>query len=402
MDFLITVIKTGLDNFARNKLRTFLTSLGILIGVASVVLLLALGTGLKNYIESQFESLGTNLLIVMPGKILQGGSFRSGPGGFGTIKFDERDVSKLKRVDGAEYVAPAFSKNVDISFSQKTENTDMYGTSEDMFIVRNLTVNIGRSFTKSDNNKRAKVAVMGPKIAEKLFSDPNTALGKKVTLGSQTFRIIGVLDSKGGGGFGGPDLDSFVYIPYKSGISFNPDKTFITLIIKAQNQTNIKTLKNEIETVLKNRYDEDDFSVIEQTEILKAITSIFAVLNSVLVLIGAISLIVGGIGIMNIMYVSVVERTKEIGIRRAIGATKQAILLQFLIESVLLSLTGGLGGLIVSYAITLIINQYFPAEISLMSVIIAFGVSTLIGVGFGVFPARSASNLSPIEAIRYE
>lgn len=172
--------------------------------------------------------------------------------------------------------------------------------------------------------------------------------------------------------------------------------------LKARSEEDIPAAKKEVEDALLKRYDDSDFSVVEQSEILNAVTSIFGVLNNILVLIGAISLVVGGIGIMNIMYVTVVERIKEIGIRRAIGATKRDILMQFLTESVLISLIGGIGGLAVAGGIVLLINQYFPAVINFTSVVLAVGVSTAVGVGFGVFPARKAANLSPIEAIRYE
>ncbi len=404
MQFFITTAKTAFANFKRNKIRTFLTSLGILIGVASVVLLMAVGTGLKNYIQNQFESLGTNLLTVMPGQLLQNGSFRSsgGPGTFNGVEFDERDVITLQRIRGARMVVPVFVKGITVSSSNKSEYSDLYGASEEIFPSRNLETEYGDIFTRTDNLKRAKVVVLGPKIAEKLFGGSAEAIGRSITLENQTYRVKGVLKPKGGGGFGGPDFDSFVYAPYKSTISFNPRKTFFTLLVNAEDGVNLDTLRESIQNTLSRRYNEDEYSVIKQTEILNAITSIFGVLNSVLVLIGAISLIVGGIGIMNIMYVTVVERTKEIGIRRAIGATQQQILYQFLTESVLLSLTGGIAGILVSYAITFAIRNSFPAQISVTSVIIAFGVSTLIGVGFGVFPARAAAKLSPIEAIRYE
>lgn len=402
MNYFIFIIKTALEDFKRNKLRTFLTSLGILIGVASVVLLIAFGLGLKQYIKNQFESLGTNLIVVLPGKVFSGGSFRGGSSGLGGVKFDERDVAKLKRVPSVSYVVPIFSRAVSMTAGKKTEVSDLYGTTADMFTIRNLTIDQGRIFKKTDVDKRSKIVVIGPTLAKKLFGSSAAAVGRNVQIEGQAFRVIGVLESKGGSGFGGPDLDSFTYAPYKSVYSFNPDKNFVGIYVKVANEDAVNIAKARVTDSLLIRYKEDDFSVIEQTEILNAVSSIFGVLNTLLVFIGGISLLVGGIGIMNIMYVSVVERTREIGIRRAIGATSRDILSQFLAESVILSLIGGFSGVAISYIIVFFIQRVFPAYIDLTSVLVAFGVSSLIGIIFGVFPARKAANLSPIEAIRYE
>lgn len=402
MNYFLFIVKSSLEDFKRNKVRTFLTSLGILIGVSSVVLLIAFGLGLKKYIKSQFESLGTNLVVVLPGKVLQGGGFRSGGGSLGGAKFDELDVLRLKKIREYESIVPIFVKTLTVAANRKTEVSDLYATTADIFAIRNLEVENGRLFTKSDIEKRTKIVVIGSKIAEKLYNTTRNAVGKIVKVEGQGYRVIGVLKSKGGGGLGGPDFDTFMYMPYKSAYSFNKDKIFIGVYMKAKNETVIPMAKIRTQEVLEKRYKKDDFSIIEQSEILSAVSSIFGVLNSVLVLIGAISLVVGGIGIMNIMYVTVVERTKEIGIRRAIGATKQDILHQFLAESVILSLTGGIGGIIFSFLVVLLIQRFFPAYIDITSVLIAFGVSSFIGIVFGVFPARKAANLSPIDAIRYE
>ncbi len=402
MNFFTSLIKSSFADIKRNKIRTFLTSLGILIGVLSVVLLIAFGLGLKNYIRDQFNSLGTNLIVVLPGKILSGGGFKPGSSALGGVKFDDRDVEKLARIPTAEAVVPVFTKSVDVSALGKTESADLYATTNEIFVVRNLTLDKGSLFTKADNEKRAKKIVVGSKIAEKLFGTADNAIGKQIRLENQSFVISGVLTKKGGGGFGGPDLDSFVYLPYKTAESINPDKKFLALYAKARSEDDVKLLKAQMEQVLGKRYKTDDFSVIEQTEILNVVNSIFGVLNGILVAIGSISLVVGGIGIMNIMYASVTERIKEIGIRRAIGATKRDILLQFMSQAVMLSLFGGLIGIALAFLIVLAIQSVFPAAISPASVLIALGVSTAIGVFFGVFPARKAANLSPIDAIRYE
>jgi putative ABC transport system permease protein len=395
-------MKAILDDFSRNKVRTFLTSLGILIGVSSVVLLMAFGLGLKKYIADQFESLGTNLIIVLPGKIFSNGRFRQGGSPAVSIQFDEKDINLLKKIRKADYVVPVFTKATTLTAGTKSELSDIFITSADIFPVRNFTAELGRLFDKSDLDKRSKIVVMGPKIAEKLYGSSQNAVGQLVKINKQGFRIVGVLKSKGGGGMGGPDFDSFTYIPYTSAVSLNPGKKFVTFYIKAPNAEIIPEIKAEIKTTMLKRYKDDDFSIAEQTEILSAISSIFSILNLVLVAIAAISLIVGGIGIMNIMYVTVIERIREIGIRRALGATQKDILWQFLSESVILSLFGGVLGLSLSYIVVLIVQKWFPAYIDSYSVLISLGVSSAIGIIFGVFPARKAAMLSPIEAIRYE
>lgn len=401
MDYFLFIFKSALFDFSRNKGRTFLTSLGILIGVLSVVLLIAFGLGLRKYIEQQFESLGTNLLRVIPGKILRGGSFRTGPSALGGVKFDERDLVNLKKISQAKYVIPVFSKSVTVTGGGNSELGDLYATSADYFLGLNFKVNYGDVFNKTDVEKRAKVAVLGPKIAQKLFGEESSALEKTIKIEGQSFKVIGVVESKGGG-FGGPDFDSFVYIPYRSGYIFNPDKKFIALIVKAQDNTDLDLLQTAIKQRLLKRYKEDDFSVIKQSELISAISSIFSVINMVLIAIAAISLLVGGIGIMNIMYVSVTERIKEIGIRRAIGARKSDILYQFLTESVILSLMGGFLGLFTAFIIVFFIQKFFPAYINTASVFLALFVSSAIGIIFGVFPAKKAADLEPVEAIRYE
>lgn len=398
MKYFLFILRTSLEDFTRNKGRSFLTSLGILIGVLSVVLLMAFGLGLKKYINDQFESLGTNLLRLVPGDPLQGGF----SGSISNVRFDEKDVTRLRRIHDATYIAPIYLKNVKVDVGKDVEQGTLYSSTADIFPGLNLHAKYGELFTKQNVDKRSKVVVIGPKIAADLFGDAASALGKTLKVDSVSFKVIGVLEEKGGGGFGGPDLDAFIYMPYKTAYIFNTDKSFMAIIIKTSSDATLGTVKDDIKQIMMKRYKEDEFSVVEQTEILNTIGSIFGIVNTVLVAIAAVSLVVGGIGIMNIMYVTVTERIKEIGIRRAIGARKMDILAQFLIESIILSLFGGFLGLALAFIIVFFIQRLFPAYIDLQTVSLALGVSTFIGVVFGVFPAKKAADLSPIDAIRYE
>ncbi|MFZ2026153.1 MAG: ABC transporter permease [Microgenomates group bacterium] len=401
MKHFLFVLKSAFEDFSRNKGRTFLTSLGIVIGVLSVVILIAFGLGLKKYINDQFQSLGSNIIRIIPGQVLKGGSFSSS-GGLSAIRFDSRDVAKLQRVKSADYVVPIFTRSITVTIGKQAEAATLYASTTDIFFALNLNPIYGSVFSKSDVEKRSKTVVIGPKLAKALFGTEEAAMNKNIKIDTQNFKVQGVLESKGGGGFGGPDLDSFVYMPHTTSQVFNPDKKFYVIIVKSSEDVSIDYAKNEIKTELLKRYKEDDFSVIDQAELLGAIEGIFAMLNTVLVAIAAVSLVVGGIGIMNIMYVTVTERIKEIGIRRALGARTSDILLQFLVESVALSVLGGLMGLGLAYLIVFFIQTVFPAYIDLNSVILALGVSTVIGVVFGVFPAKKAADLSPIDAIRNE
>lgn len=398
MSFLLFIIKSALEDFRRNKVRSVLTSLGILIGVASVVLLIAFGLGLKKYIANQFETLGKNLVMVLPG---QGFGRMGGQGLIGGIEFDEKDVSKIKRIKGIEAIAGYFLKTIRIESKTNSQISTLLATTGDGFAVTNLEIDKGNFFTNADNDKGAKLVVLGGEIAVKLFDSAETAVGAPVTIQGQHYIVVGVLKKAGGGALGS-EVDTRSIVPFKSAFAFNPNKKFFAIYIKAQNETSIADLREEIKEILLKRYKEDDFSVTESSELMSTINSIFSILNAVLVAIAAISLLVGGIGIMNIMYVTVTERIKEIGIRRAVGATKSDILYQFLSESIILSLLGGFLGLFISFVVVAFIQRLFPAYIDLQSVLIALGVSSLIGIIFGVFPAKRAADLTPVEAIRYE
>lgn len=395
------LFKSSFDDFKRNKVRTFLTSLGITVGVLSVVLLIALGLGLKNYIQGQFESLGANLLIIFPGNVF---SENSGPGGnfgagfAGGANFDEKDVKNLTKVQDVNYVVPMFTKSLIIETGKEKTSGYIMATNEDSFRLLNIELLKGREFSRSDVLGKSKKAVLGFTIAEDLFIDPESAIGKTVKANDQRFVVVGVAKKKGD-----REIDGGMLVPYSSTFgTINPDKTFFTIYLGASSDKTIEKVKEDAKKVLLKRYNEGDFSVTEQSQILSSINSIFTIINSVLIAIGSISLFVGGIGIMNIMYATVTERTKEIGIRRAIGATEKDILLQFLSESVILSLLGGIIGLVLAIIIVFIIRLFFPASINIIAVLVALVVSSAIGIFFGIFPARRAAKLSPIEAIRYE
>ena len=398
MTYFIFILRSAFEDFYRNKLRTLLTSLGILIGVSSVVLLIALGLGLKTYIKDQFDTFGTNNLYVIPGNL--DGGFRGGRPMI--TQFDNNDIKTLKRINGVVHAIPVFEKVMKVQGTIEAKNYEITATTEEIFEVLTLQIEYGRLFEKSDVSKGSKKLVIGPKAADTLFGSRQNAIGSNISINGSTYKVIGVFEEKGGGGFGGPSIDENIYMPFTASYSFNTTKKFISVYMKIENETLVPIVKQEAEKVLLKKYKEDEFSVIEQTEILNTINSIFGVLNSILVAIAAISLIVGGIGIMNIMFVSVIERIREIGIRRAIGAKKTDILWQFLAEAVLLSGIGGVLGLLIAFIAVLALQPFIPAYIDITTVFIALGVSSGVGVLFGVLPAKQAADLSPIEAIRYE
>jgi len=401
IDEIKELISSAFADFQRSKIRTILTSLGITIGVLAVVMLIALGVGLKNYLKEQFENLGSNMIMIMPGSGFSDGGLSSGGfgGGFiGGIKFDEKDYLSLLRIPEAKYVVPYFMTSLTVESETEKRYGYLEGTNETVFDAMNMEVLSGELLTKADIQGRTKKAVMGYVMAEKLYGIPQDAVGQTIRAGDQRFKVIGVTKKKGD-----PDMDNTVVIPYTTTYaSLNPDKNFFAIYLGVLDEKDVPIAKNKAKEILLKRYKEDQFSVTEATEMLSMVNSIFSILNSVLVAIGSISLLVGGIGIMNIMYATVTERTKEIGIRRAVGATDDDIMRQFLTESILFSVFGGVMGLLISAIIVLIVHPFFPIELNLFSVIITLVISSAIGIFFGVFPARRAAKLPPIEAIRYE
>lgn len=394
------LVKSSFTSILKNKSRTILTSLGIIIGVTSVILLTSIGNGLKSYVSDQFDALGANSIYVSPGQVFnESGGFSRGSMTSIMNSFTLKDYQLLKRKLKDLDVMPVNAAYVDLKSSKATKkdieingSTEKYGKNNNLLPSKDN----GRWFTDSDK----QVIVLGYNIAQDLFPNSN-AVDKKIIVEGKTLKVIGVVDQKGAS-MGGPSLDDTVYAPLSVVSDLAGNENINMFVIKAKDKDIINETKKEISKVLLDEYQKDEFSVYDSSQLLSSINSIISVLTVALTGIAAISLIVGGIGIMNIMLVSVTERTKEIGLRKAIGAYPQAILIQFLIEAVILSCLGGTIGVILGTLGTLAINSYFPAKITLFSVVLAFGVSSAVGIIFGVAPAQKASKLSPIEALRYE
>ncbi len=397
-EYLLILTKSVLSSLARAKLRSFLTSLGILIGVLAVVLLMSLGVGVKSYIQQEFESLGSNTVFVTIGNIQAGGF---GRGLISNFRFKMRDVKALRKIDRVEFVVPVYLQpNLKIAYRKNVYVGDLILSTPEILEAHAQKIFVGRDLNKEDFRRKAKVAVIAWKVAEELFDSPAQALGKYITVEGVRLKVIGVAEEKGG--LGAPDYDNNVYAPYTSLPHLNPQNNFTFIYLKAFSEKDVDYIQYQAKRVLKRWYDEDKFSVIKPSELLNTFLGILRILNLALVGIAGISLLVGGIGIMNVMYMSVAERTKEIGIRRAVGATKRDILAQFLIEGLSLSIFGGVLGLIISLGLVEVIKKFIPAKVDFGVVLMAFGVSALVGVLFSIFPAKKASELSPIEAIRYE
>ena len=400
MSNIKNLLSNSLNNLIQNKVRSALTSLGIFIGITSVVLLNSVGLGFKSYIENQFKSIGSNLVMIMPGKAFSGGRLRATSTYQMNPIFDEKDALEIKKISSTQVVAPAFAKYLEIKGDRETRFYETIISDQEIFTVLNSEIDRGKLFNSSDVSKRNKIAVLGSAPAEKLYGSADNALGKSVKIDKQSYKIIGVLKSQGSTGGGLETIDDHIFVPYKAASSFNPRGNFLMIYAKTHDEENLEEYKKELTTLLLKRYNEDDFSVLDQRELLNTFNSIFGVVNKVLTSIATISLVVGGIGIMNIMFVTVVERIKEIGIRRSYGATRKDILYQFIMETIILSLLGCIFALVFSTVIVYLVRPYFPLYIDLNTVLLAVGVAFLIGLVFGVFPAIRAARLTPVEAIR--
>lgn len=405
---IANLFKIALRAIAANKLRSFLTMLGIIIGVASVIAMLAIGQGSKKSIQANIAEMGSNMIMIRPGQ-------DKGPGG---AQQDASDMQTLKLKDyetlkeQSKYLA-AISPNVNASgqFINGNNNTPstMYGISPDYLQIRQQKVKDGEMFTDEDVKTSAKVCVIGKTVADNLFTNGEDPIGKVIRYNKIPFRIVGVLESKGYNSFG-MDQDDVVFAPYTTVMKRILSVTYLQGINASAITEDMTDLAIEdVTNILREKHklkgaDEDNFTIRSQQEMAEMMNSTSDTMTVLLLVVACISLVVGGIGIMNIMYVSVTERTKEIGLRMSVGARGIDILNQFLIESVLLSVTGGLIGVLcgIGAAVGINVFAHWPIQIQPWSVLLSFVVCSATGIFFGWYPAKKAASLDPIEAIRYE
>ena len=402
---LLNLFKISIRAVANNKMRSFLSMLGIIIGVAAVIIMMSIGQGSKESIRSELSTMGTNLLTIRPGADMRGG-VRQDPSAMQTLKMAdyERIIREKKFVTK---VSPEVTASGQVIYGNNNTNTSMYGESTEYLDIKLWTVEEGECFTDEDIKKAAKVCVVGATIVKELFNghDP---IGKTIRFKSIPMRVIGVLKSKGYNSWG-MDQDNVIIAPYTTVMKrINAQTYFSSIVCSAITEELSDAAIEELTQMLRDNHKlkgeaADDFTIRSQAEMMQTMSSTMDTVTIILVVAAAFSLLVAGIGIMNIMLVSVTERTKEIGLRMAVGATGPIISLQFLIESVLISVTGGLLGVIVGVGGSMLVSSFgMPSSVPAWSIYVSFLVCVCIGVLFGYIPAQKAANMDPIEAIRHE
>ena len=394
-------------SLSRNMLRTFLTMLGIIIGVASVIAMLAIGEGSKQNIQASISSMGTNSIMIMPGSISQGGVHLEA-GSQQNLTREDAEAIGLK-CDAVMYVSPIVQSGAQVITGSQNWRTSVMGVFPDYFASRNLIIQDGNLFTLSDDKAAAKVCIVGLTVVTNLFGENANPVGQTIRINRIPFKIIGVMERKGQNTFG-QDQDDIVIAPFatvqKRMLS---TKNVRMIMISAKSEELIDEAKEQIAQLIRIRHkvskeEEDDFMIRTQSDLSNIFGSISKVLTILLASIASISLLVGGIGIMNIMLVSVTERTREIGIRLAVGAKSKDVLVQFMIESIFISFLGGFVGIGLGISVSMLVANLggWPITITVFSILLSFLFSAFVGLFFGWYPARKAANLNPIDALRYE
>ncbi len=391
-----------------NKARSGLTMLGIVIGIASVIAMVSIGQGAQRSIQERIQSIGSNLILVMPG-FQRGLGFQVSQGRGSARTLTQQDADAIAGLsEGVAAVAPELSGRYQVTAKGTNTNTSVVGVVPAYPDVRNVQIDLGSFVTQQNMLSLSKVAVLGPTARDDLFGTDTNPVGQTIRIRGIEFKVIGVTKAKGGTGFG--SQDDMIFIPLSTAQKFLAGDAFVTTIsVQAQNQNAMAGLQQEITDLLLARHRISDpqladFSVVNQNDIVATASSIAQTFTILLASVAAISLIVGGIGIMNMMLTTVTERTREIGLRKAIGATKRDIAMQFLVEAVLLTGIGGVFGILVGVGVSVAIAAFgvLQTAVSLPSIILAVAVSAGIGIAFGFYPAQRAADLNPIEALRYE
>jgi putative ABC transport system permease protein len=404
-----STLKISIRALRVNKMRSALTMLGIIIGVGAVIAMLAVGTGASEKISEQISSIGSNLIIILPGSTTSGG-LRMGMGSQPTLTRDDAEAIQ-RECPAVQEVAPVLNGAAQIVYGNQNWSTGVYGTTQSMLIIRDWPLASGRAFTEQDIRNATKVAILGQTVVENLFGNVDP-VGQMVRIKKVPFMVIGVLDRKGQSPQG-QDQDDTVYIPVTTaqkkifGTSF--PGMVRTIMVKAKSTEDLGPAERQINELLRQRHhigprQDNDFTVRNLTQIMQVAEQSTKVMTLLLGAIASVSLLVGGIGIMNIMLVSVTERTREIGIRMAVGAKTWDIRLQFIIEALTLALIGGIAGILLGVGGSKLLSLFagWSTVVSPLSVILAFGFSGLVGIFFGFYPAYKASLLNPIDALRYE
>jgi len=391
-----------------NKARSGLTILGIVIGIGSVIAMVSIGQGAQGSIQASIQSIGSNLILIMPGAQRTAGvQVSTGRGSAQTLTQEDADAIQ-KEVALAKAVAPENSKRYQITTKGKNTNTQVVGTVASYPDVRNIQIDSGSFISDQNIKSLSKVAVIGPTTRDDLFGTGVNPIGQSIKINKVDFKVIGMTKTKGGTGFG--SQDDIVFIPLSTAQRFLAGDAYVTTIsVSAADQSSMTIIQEQITSLLLQRHNISnpqlaDFQIMNQQDIVQTASSVTNTMTMLLAAIAGISLIVGGIGIMNMMLTTVTERTREIGLRKSIGAKKRDISRQFLAESVMLTFLGGVIGVALGWAVSMGVTQFagITTSISLQSVLVAFGVSAAIGIIFGYYPARRAAGLNPIEALRYE